>query len=161
MGKPVIIRPAPAGVGSTITRISTPSRVPSMAILPLLCTRRTEARSFATDSMSAMTSSSVQWRGNSLFPGKPRPGPWPPPVASPARICLRAVASQVWRSRSRADALPGVCSPLFALWLWSLWDVKISSSRTSSRYSRYSWPNAMALSKGEGMRVLTQENITQ
>jgi hypothetical protein len=52
--------------------------------------------------MSFMILSLLPPAGNSLFPGTPIPGAWPPPVASPSRICVVAFWSDllpVFRAR--------------------------------------------------------------
>jgi len=56
--------------------------------------------SVAISEMSWMILSSDLPAGNSLLPGFPVPGLWPPPVASPSRVCLR-----------RADEVKSTNSP--------------------------------------------------
>ena len=79
-----------------VTRIFTPSRVPSTDVLPPSAGVRTDAGSFATSLMASITFSSDQSDGNVFLSGVARPSPCPPPpLPLPSRMYLPRSSASV------------------------------------------------------------------
>lgn len=92
VGNPVTMRP-PLEPGSVTVVISTPSLVPVEIVRPPFPGLCVKSGAVATSEISPSIFSSLQFVGNSLFPGLPVPGRWPPPVLSPSRICFSLFSS--------------------------------------------------------------------